>query len=145
MIVNPVSIVGTQRIDGRLDGQEQEGVATVGIKAKYTGMRPRKAMSALTRSSAVREISVISLSEIAIKQTRGKLTFGEQDVAQGIADLQLRVLPYSSEHAAGLFDLPLHHADPSDRQIIAQALAEQIAVITADSAFKLYKGLTVIW
>jgi PIN domain nuclease of toxin-antitoxin system len=88
----------------------------------------RKAMSALTRSSAVR-----------------KLTFGEQDVAQGIADLQLRVLPFSSEHAAGLFDLPLHHADPFDRQIIAQALAEQIAVITADSAFKLYKGLTVIW
>ena len=105
----------------------------------------RKAMSALTRSSAVREISVISLSEIAIKQTRGKLTFGKQDVAQGIADLQLRVLPYSAEHAFALYDLPLHHPDPFDRQIIAQALTEQIAVITSDSAFKLYKDLEVIW
>jgi len=105
----------------------------------------RKAMSALTRSSAVREISVISLSEIAIKQTRGKLTFGKRDVAQGIADLQLRILPYSAEHAFALYDLPMHHPDPFDRQIIAQALAEQIAVITSDSAFKLYKGLDVIW
>ena len=102
-------------------------------------------MSALTRSSAVREISVISLSEIAIKQTRGKLTFGKRDVAQGIADLQLRILPYSAEHAFALYDLPMHHPDPFDRQIIAQALAEQIAVITSDSAFKLYKGLDVIW
>ena len=105
----------------------------------------RKAMSALTRSSTVPEISVISLSEIAIKQTRGKLTFGRRDVSQGIADLRLRVLPYGNEHSMALFDLPVHHADPFDRQIIAQALAEQIAVVTSDSAFKLYEGLDVIW
>lgn len=105
----------------------------------------RKAMSALSRSSAVREISVISLSEIAIKQIRGKLTFGKQDVAQGIADLQLRILPYSAEHAFALYDLPLHHPDPFDRQIISQALVEQIGVITCDSAFKLYKSIDVIW
>ena len=105
----------------------------------------RKAMSALTRSSTVREISVISLSEIAIKQSTGKLTFGKQEVAQGLTDLRLRTLPYSADHALALYDLPLHHPDPFDRQIIAQALAEQIAVITADGAFKLYKGLYVIW
>src|SRR2546421_12415845 len=37
----------------------------------------------------------------------------------GIADLRLRVLPYTADHALHLFDLPLHHSDPFDRQIIA--------------------------
>jgi len=80
-------------------------------------------MAALAGARAVREISVTSLSEIAIKQARGKLTFYKQDIVQSIADLRLRILPYTADHAYRLFDLPLHHADPFDRQIIAQALA----------------------
>src|SRR2546423_1626190 len=105
----------------------------------------RRAMSALASSRAVREISVISLSEIAIKQARGKLTFHKQDVDLGIADLRLRILPYTADHAYSLFDLPLHHADPFDRQIIAQALAESVTVITPDEMFSLYKGLKIFW
>ena len=105
----------------------------------------RAAMSALRKTSAVREISVISLSEIAIKQTRGKISFAKADLLTGIADLQLRLLPYGSEHALRLYDLPTHHADPFDRQIIAQALAEDVAVVTPDDAFKLYDGLKVVW
>jgi len=42
-----------------------------------------------------------------------------------------------------LFDLPTHHADTFDRQIIAQALADDLAVVTPDNAFHLYKGLKV--
>lgn len=103
------------------------------------------AMSALTDKSAVREISAISLSEIAIKASRGKLGISRDDVRQGISDLQLRVLPYSAQHALELFSLPPHHADPFDRQIIAQAIAEGIPVVTADEAFGLYKGVRVIW
>jgi PIN domain nuclease of toxin-antitoxin system len=102
-------------------------------------------MSALRSESAVREISAISLSEIAIKSARGKLTFGQDDLNTGITALRLRVLPYTAEHAFRLFDLPLHHGDPFDRQIIAQALAEGIPVVTSDEAFRLYKGLKVIW
>ena len=105
----------------------------------------RPAISALRKGTAVREISVVSLSEIAIKQTRGKLTFGTADALTGIADLRLRVLPYAREHAFRLFDLPTHHADPFDRQIIAQALVENVPVVTPDDAFKLYEGLKVIW
>jgi PIN domain nuclease of toxin-antitoxin system len=41
--------------------------------------------------------------------------------------------------------LPLHHIDPFDRQIIAQALAEDIPIVTADETFRLYKALRVIW
>src|SRR6266850_6401219 len=105
----------------------------------------RAAMSALRKATAVREISVVSLTEIAVKQTRGKLTFGQSGAMAGAADLRLRVLPYAAEHAFRLFDLPTHHADPFDRQIIAQALVENVPVVTPDEAFHLYEGLKVVW
>jgi PIN domain nuclease of toxin-antitoxin system len=105
----------------------------------------RAALSALRKGTAVREISVVSLSEIAIKETRGKLMFGKANAMIGIADLRLRVLPYAGEHAFRLFDLPTHHADPFDRQIIVQALVENVPVVTPDEVFKLYEGLKVIW
>lgn len=105
----------------------------------------RAAMSALRRRTAVREFSVVSLTEIALKQTRGKLTFGTAEAMAGVGDLRLRVLPYSAEHAFRLFDLPTHHADPFDRQIIAQALVEDVPVVTPDEAFNLYEGLKVVW
>jgi PIN domain nuclease of toxin-antitoxin system len=105
----------------------------------------RTAVSNLRKAAAVREISVVSLTEIAVKQTRGKLTFTKADAMAAIVDLQLRVLPYSAEHAFRLFDLPAHHSDPFDRQIIAQALVENIPVVTPDEAFSFYKGLRVLW
>jgi PIN domain nuclease of toxin-antitoxin system len=105
----------------------------------------RAAISALRKRTAVREISVVSLTEVAVKQARGKLAFSKADATAGVADLRLRVLPYSAEHAFRLFDLPTHHADPFDRQIIAQALAEDIAVVTPDEAFLAYEGLKVVW
>ena len=105
----------------------------------------RAAMSALRKVGAVREISVISLTEIAVKQTRGKITFNQADALAGIADLQLRVLPYTAGHALTLFDLPPHHPDPFDRQIISQALVEGVSVVTPDEAFNRYEGLKVVW
>jgi PIN domain nuclease of toxin-antitoxin system len=105
----------------------------------------RAATSALRKGTVVREISVVSLTEIAIKQARGKLTFGKADAIAGIDDLRLRVLSYGAEHALCLFDLPAHHADPFDRQIIAQALVENIPIVTPDEAFRLYHGVKVVW
>jgi PIN domain nuclease of toxin-antitoxin system len=105
----------------------------------------KTALSTLAGEATVRELSAISLSEIAIKQALGKLAFDKEAVGQGIVDLRLRILPYTGKHAYALFDLPLHHADPLDRQIIAQALAEEIPVVTADRAFALYKGLKILW
>src|SRR5437899_4337452 len=74
-----------------------------------------KAMAALRSEATIREISVVSLSEVAIKQSIGKLRIGKDEVLTGIADLRLRVLPYTADHALHLFDLPLHHSDPFDR------------------------------
>jgi len=105
----------------------------------------RAAMAALRKETTVREISVVSLAEIAVKQISGKLKFGKGDAVAGVADLRLRVLPYAAEHGFRLFDLPAHHADPFDRQIIAQALVENVPVVTPDEAFSLYEGLKVVW
>lgn len=105
----------------------------------------KRAMRALEDGYAVRELSALSLSEIAIKWAKGKLNLRKEEVLIGITDLKLRVLPYTGDHAHHLFELPLHHADPFDRHIIAQALAEDIPVVTSDEKFKLYKGIEVIW
>ena len=105
----------------------------------------RKAMLALQKEDAVRELSPISLSEIAIKQAKGNLKLGKEGALFGIADLKLRVLPFTADHACRLFGLPPHHADPFDRQIIAQALVEEIPIVTPDEKFKLYAGIKVIW
>jgi PIN domain nuclease of toxin-antitoxin system len=105
----------------------------------------RKAMAVLGDGGTVRQLSVISLVEIAIKQARGKLTFDKEAIVRGVEDLQLQTLPYTTKHAYRLFDLPLHHADPFDRQIIAQALAEDVPVVTSDRAFRLYQNLKILW
>jgi PIN domain nuclease of toxin-antitoxin system len=105
----------------------------------------KRAKEAMTSDAAVREISPLSLSEIAIKQAKGKLKFSKADVELGISELKLRVLPYSLSHAYRFSDLPFHHTDPFDRMIIAQALEEEIPILTSDGAFHLYKDLQIIW
>jgi PIN domain nuclease of toxin-antitoxin system len=95
--------------------------------------------------SHVRELSAISLTEIAIKQAKSRLDMTEANVMEGIESLQARVLPYNSAHALMLFRMQFHHKDPFDRMLIAQALAEDIPVVTPDEAFRKYKGLKVIW
>jgi PIN domain nuclease of toxin-antitoxin system len=105
----------------------------------------RKVNDMLANRADVREISALSLSEIAIKNSVGKLTFSKADVTTGLSDLRVRVLPFSFDHALEFFDLPPHHSDPFDRQIIAQALSEDIPVVTCDDRFRLYHGLKVIW
>jgi PIN domain nuclease of toxin-antitoxin system len=105
----------------------------------------RNAMALVEREDTLRELSVISVSEIAIKQMLKKLDLDKQAVLAAVDDLKVRYLPYTVMHAYQMFGLPLHHSDPFDRQIIAQALGEGIPVLTSDVKFKLYKGLKVIW
>ena len=105
----------------------------------------RRATSAIGNTENILELSAVSLSEIAIKASLGKLRLSPFDLRRAIADLDLRILPYRADHAFSLFELPLHHSDPFDRQIIAQALSEEIPIVTPDEKFGLYKGLKIIW
>jgi PIN domain nuclease of toxin-antitoxin system len=105
----------------------------------------KRASTALRNPASVLELSSVSLTEIAIKAALGKLRLSAAIVRQAIQDLDIRILPYTAEHAFQLFDLPRHHGDPFDRQIIAQALFEKIPVVTSDEKFSLYKGLKIVW
>jgi PIN domain nuclease of toxin-antitoxin system len=105
----------------------------------------KRAAAALQNAQNVLELSAISITEIAIKTSLGKLKVTAANARQAIQDLDIRILPYTGEHAMRLFELPPHHSDPFDRQIIAQALSEKIPVLTPDEKFRLYSGLRVIW
>jgi len=105
----------------------------------------RRAARVIRDARHALELSALSVSEIAIKNRSGKLNLPEADVRETLADLDIRILPYTREHAFRLFGLPWHHTDPFDRQILAQALAEDIPVVTADEVFGRYEGIRVIW
>jgi PIN domain nuclease of toxin-antitoxin system len=91
------------------------------------------------------ELSAVSITEIAIKSASGKLAFSALTLRKSAEDLGIRILPYNADHAFCLFELPIHHRDPFDRQIVAQALSEQIPIATPDEKFRLYKELRIIW
>ena len=105
----------------------------------------KRATRVLENTENVLELSAVSISEIAIKTALGKLRISAAIVRQAVEDMDIRILPYTADHALQLFDLPLHHSDPFDRQIIAQASSENIPIVTCDEKFSLYKGIKVIW
>lgn len=92
-------------------------------------------------------LSVGSPWEIVIKVGLGKLPLpgpSEEVIpAQSEAE-RIAVLPIDVPHLAALRRLPLHHRDPFDRLIIAQATAEGIPVVTDDPAFERY-DVVVLW
>ena len=105
----------------------------------------KRAAATLENPGNVLELSAISITEIAIKTSLGKLRVTAAMARQAVQDLDIRILPYTGEHALRLFELPPHHGDPFDRQIISQALCEKIPVVTPDEKFRLYGGLKIIW
>ncbi len=105
----------------------------------------KRAQALLANPGNLRDLSSVSLVEIAIKAALGKLDIATTIVKQALEDMDVRVLPFTAEHAFHVFEVPAHHRDPFDRQIIAQALSEQIPVVTPDEKFRLYSGLKVIW
>jgi len=105
----------------------------------------KRAEAALRDPENIRELSSVSLAEIAIKTILGKLNISAEIARQAIRDMDIRILPFTADHAFRLFDLPAHHRDPFDRQIIAQAFSEDIPVVTSDGQFRLYKELQLIW
>lgn len=92
-------------------------------------------------------ISAARLWEIAIKHGLGKLTLDrpfdelipEQLNRQGIETLQIEL-----SHLSALIPLPLHHRDPFDRLLVAQARAERLPIVSVDEALDPY-GIQRIW
>ena len=86
-------------------------------------------------------LSVGGLWEIAIKLRLGKLTVAmptESLMTEHLTANNIEILPISVPHLIQITTLPLHHRDPFDRLIIAQALVERMPVVSADPAFDAY-------
>ena len=92
-------------------------------------------------------LSIASIWEMQIKITIGKLYFDKSlsDIVgsqRNINDVQ--ILPVELEHIWQLDNLPLHHKDPFDRMLIAQAISENIPILSIDSVFYQYP-VQIIW
>ena len=92
-------------------------------------------------------VSAASLWEIGIKVSVGKLTLAEgwsAAIARELEANAIRWLPIELAHCARLSSLPFHHRDPFDRMLVAQALIEEMALLTADDAMAAYQ-VDCIW
>ena len=75
----------------------------------------REAVRLLKRPDTVRELSTLSLTELAVKIQARKLDVTKEQIRQNIEAARIQVLPYNAAHAYAYFDLPEHHHDPFDR------------------------------
>jgi PIN domain nuclease of toxin-antitoxin system len=91
-------------------------------------------------------ISIISIWEIAIKIGIGKLKveFDFKDLPQILLQLNIEILPITFADTEIYIGLPLHHRDPFDRILIAQAINYKLAIVGCDVAFDAY-SVQRIW
>jgi PIN domain nuclease of toxin-antitoxin system len=82
-------------------------------------------------------LSPVSVWEIAIKQSIGKLP-GPADLPERVRDLGFQELLVTHTHAIAAGRLPLHHRDPFDRMLVAQAATEGFTLVSRDQSIALY-------
>ena len=108
---------------------------------------PVKVRQAYQSSQNSVYLSVASAWEISIKSKLRQLTLPDQAdryVADCIAAYGLLVVDIGLEHALHAGNLDLHHKDPFDRMLIAQAEVEGLIIATPDPAFAPY-GVPLLW
>lgn len=82
-------------------------------------------------------VSAVSAWEVAIKAALGKITVRES-FATAVADYGFAPLAISLDHADAVRSLPMHHRDPFDRLLVAQAQLEGLTLVTRDASIALY-------
>ncbi len=83
-------------------------------------------------------LSAMSIAELMIKRSIGKIDF-EFDPLEMAQKTGLEILSFSGAEAMVLGELPLHHKDPFDRMLIAQALINRLSLMSDDSKFLQYE------
>jgi len=104
------------------------------------------AMRQALDASPHRLLSVASAWEISIKYSTGKLPLPEPPAAyvrSRSSQLLVQSLPITEQHAVRVATLPMFHRDPFDRLLIAQALEEDLVLLTLDRRVLQYKVRTV--
>jgi PIN domain nuclease of toxin-antitoxin system len=91
-------------------------------------------------------LSTASVWEMAIKARLGRLQLPatvEEYVAEKAAS-GFFLLPVEWNHAAAVEKLPFHHRDPFDRLLVAQALTDDLTIVSGDAALRRY-GVRLVW
>ena len=107
----------------------------------------QRALATVKDPETVLLVSSASAWELSIKHQLGKLTSASgvlADFPSHLKRLRADVLVITPEHALRAGALPLHHRDPFDRMLVAQAQLEGVAVVTNDEAFSSY-DVEVLW
>lgn len=87
-------------------------------------------------------VSAVSGWEIAVRKAQGRLV-APDNLSAVIGDKHFEHLPLTFEHAERAAALPMHHRDPFDRMLIAQAQTEGLVLVTRDERMRLYDVLTM--
>jgi PIN domain nuclease of toxin-antitoxin system len=89
-------------------------------------------------------VSAASVWEISIKVRLGKIQADPLELVALIEASGFQELPVWSKHALLVAGLPMHHTDPFDRLLIAQAISEPLHLLTADAQLKQYSELVIL-
>ena len=105
------------------------------------------AQAIMTSKEAILFLSIASIWEISVKVGIQKLKLPlplDDFLKNNLLQLKITLLPIRFSHAVASGLLPYHHRDPFDRLIIAQALSEQLPIVSSDANFDRY-GIKRIW
>ena len=108
---------------------------------------PVRVRAALDRRSVIVLVSAISAYEIAFKHRLGKLDEADAllaDFDRRIADQEFELLHVTHRHAITAGRLDPHHRDPFDRLLIAQALVEDVELVSNEKLFDGF-GVRRLW
>lgn len=103
----------------------------------------REAYSALTARDIRTVVSAVTIWEIAIKRSLGKLEAPDGLLSQ-LERAGVDLLPVSARHADQVAALPPHHRDPFDRLLVAQATVEGLTLASGDEDIRRY-DVEVVW
>lgn len=95
------------------------------------------ALAAITSPASEVHVSGVTAGEISVKRARGKLD-APDDLPTQLERHGFAELPFTVRHGQAVLDLPLHHKDPFDRFLIAQARVEGLTLVTADRQMNAY-------
>lgn len=100
---------------------------------------PPSVVDTLSRPDAVVTVSAVVLWEAAIKRGLGNLDPPLPDLLERLEATDVELLPVSPSHADRVGTLPLHHRDPFDRLLVAQAQVERLPIVTVDPWIEAYE------
>jgi PIN domain nuclease of toxin-antitoxin system len=89
-------------------------------------------------------VSAASIWEVAIKTRLGRLKADSHELAAAIMSSGFSELPVRAVHAAAVKTIALHHNDPFDHLLIAQAMTEPLRLMTADAMLARYTDLVFV-